>query len=420
MRPQAFLFLGDYYGTLASTRCLGERGVPILLADERRLVRATGSRYIEKRLLCPPVSDADAFIRWLLAQREAYPGAVLFPASDELVFLFAKHQDELKKGFRLFMPSMDSTFRILNKHRLYDACVAAGISFPKTWFPNGEAGLREILGEIDVEVILKPKSQSQLRTGTKAAEAPRGEELVRAFADFVRDNPYGPELVAHDAEVVWPMLQEYHRHAAFQIYSLAGFADAGGRPPIVRASRKVLQRPRKLGVGLCFEGTTVNPELVHKIGVLCKNLDYAGIFEIEFIEHGGENLLIDFNPRPYGQMAFEVARDAPLPWLHYLAAIGDDAEYAKAYDRALAWEPRGEHAFTHRLILGAVDGAQRVTALTGGPAKEDWRGWMRRHGPNLADAVRRPKDPGPVLTDGLVHLLEFVRHPRSWLRSLAR
>jgi predicted ATP-grasp superfamily ATP-dependent carboligase len=416
----ALLFLGDYYGTLAAARCLGDRGIDVALADESPWARTRASKHVRSFHKAPPLHDATRFMDWLCAGPAALRGRVLFPASDELVFLFAKYQDALREHYALFMPPFETIYRILNKQRLYEACARTGVSFPRTWFPRGEAELRALLAEIQIEVIIKPKTQIQLRTGAKAAEIPRGGDLVASFTSFVKENPYGPELVTYDADVVWPMVQAYHRSAATSIYSLAGFVDGSGRPPLVRASRKVLQRPRKLGIGLCFEGTTVRPDLVDKVGALCKDLGYVGMFEIEFIEHEDDFLLIDFNPRGYSQMAFEVARGLPLPYLNYLGALGDEAGLADGHRLASAWSPRGKEAYCHELLLSFVIAGQSASAVLGRERSEHWDSWVRERRGQLTDAVRSPGDLGPVLLDAARHGRELLRHPRSFLRSFTR
>jgi hypothetical protein len=59
---------------------------------------------------------------------------------------------------------------------------------------------------------------------------------------------------------------------------------------------------------------------------------------LEFIRAGGKQLLIDFNPRFYSQMGFDIARGSPLPLLVYEAACGHEAQLAEVSREALAWK----------------------------------------------------------------------------------
>jgi D-aspartate ligase len=415
----ALLFLGDYYGTLASARCLGRRNIDVALVDVSRFSRAGVSRHVRTSVRSPETNGGSVFVRWLLSQRKVLGGRVLYPASDELVYLFAEHREELLESYKLYMPPFANIRAILNKQLLYQACGRAGVRHPKTWFPRNETELRAIESEIDVDVLLKPKTQVQFRSGQKGAEVPRGGDLGRAFRAFVQANPYGSEIVSHDPEVAAPMVQAFYKEAVSGIYSLAGFSDGTGRPPLVRASRKVLQRPRRVGIGLCFEGADVRPEVVRHVGALCQELGYFGIFEIEFIEHEGEFLLIDFNPRGYSQMAFEDARSLPLPYLHYLGAVGDSARLAEEWDKAASWQPTGEHAYCNDALLGLVRAGQAVSRVLGRES-EHWGRWTRRYSSRLTRAVAAEDDALPRFMDAVKHADELFRHPRSFSRSLMR
>jgi predicted ATP-grasp superfamily ATP-dependent carboligase len=419
--PAALLFLGDHYGTLATARCLASHGVDVHIADASHWSRTAASRAVTARHVSPSIDEVPIFLDWLRSFGRAHPGTVLYPANDGLAFVFAQHKAELSEHFRLYLPDFDTIFRILNKQRLHEACERVGIDIPRTFYPRGEDELRALLDELDDRpYLLKPKTQIQLASGIKAAELTRGEDAIASFSSFVRDNPYGRELLAHDAEIRWPMVQEFLPNAAAGIYSLAGFIDREHDVPLARASKKILQRPRKLGIGLCFEAAPVSEEIARSVGALCRELGYYGPFELEFVAHEGRLLLIDFNPRIYSQLAFEIARALPTPWLQYLAATDRASELAVEWGAAAAWSAEREWVYTHETLLSLVVGTQLVERATKRLDDEDWSGWVSRHRGHLVDAVRDGDDLGPVFVDAVQHVKHFVRHPRSFLRSFAR
>lgn len=414
----SLLFLGDYFGTLAAARCLGRRGIDVALADGGWLSRTAASRYVRTRLRAPDCLDGAAFVEWLRAERSLH-GRVLFPTSDDLAYVFARHRDVLSEHYRLYVPDHQRITRILNKKLLYETCRCVGIDYPTTWFPRCEEEVKRIAAKLDIDVLLKPKTQVQFASGQKGLEIPKGNNLLSGFRGFRESFLHGDEIRRQDPDIAMPMIQAFLDEAVSGIYSITGFADGTGRPPLVRAARKVLQRPRRLGVGLCFESATVQPALVERIGALCQELGYFGVFEIEFIEHEGAFLLIDFNPRGYGQMAFEEARGLPLPYLYYLSASGDHDRLTREWTQAAAWQPRGQYAFCHTRLLRLVRTAQSITRVVG-HAPEPWDDWLDRHASNLIDAVESVDDSRPTWADALSHIGTFVRHPRSFLRSLAR
>ena len=237
-RAGALLFLGDYGGTLAAARCLGRRGIDVALADSARFSRTAASRFVSHRLASPAPDDGPALVRWLLdAPDPALDGRVLFPASDDLVFLFAQHREALANRYRLLTPSLDGAAAILDKRRLYEVCGRIGVRYPQTWFPEDDAHLGRLLPEIDCAVVVKPKTQVQLGSGLKGAEVRRGGDLIAAFRTFVAANPYGAALLAYDPLLAMPMVQAFHEEAISGIVSVAGFADGSGAVPPVRVAR---------------------------------------------------------------------------------------------------------------------------------------------------------------------------------------
>ncbi len=416
-RPPALVFLGDYYGTLATARTLGRRGIDVVLAESasHRLVRAQGSRYVKRRVTCPDIADVPAFVRWLTDFGRREPGHVLYAASDELVWIFAKYREQLAPYFKLTSPDLATTLRLLDKHKLHDACEAAGMSTPRTWYPQGEDEARALAPELPRPVLLKPRMQVQLASGSKGGKVDAGDDFVAKYTDYVRDNSFGAALVADDPDVVWPMVQEFLEAATHDIYSLSGFAD--GDRFVVRAAVKILQRPRKLGIGLCFESAPVDPRIAESLQRLCRQVGYRGVFEVEFVER---KMLIDFNPRPYSQMAFESARGMPLPWLSYLLATGDEATLDSEIVRANAWSDPRSYVYAHGFLLGLVSTGQMLARTLRGAPDEHWPRWKHEHRGRYTDAVQDRDDPWPALIDVAEHARNFVKHPRSFLRSLSR
>jgi D-aspartate ligase len=416
--PPALVFLGHYYGTLATARCLGEHGVTVALADARRWQRAAGSRHVGERIACPPAADVDGFLGWLEGFGRERPGHVLFPASDELAWLFAVHADVLAKSFICYGPPRESITSILDKWRLTEACRKVGVDTPETYCPQDSAEIDALASTLTIPVMIKPRSQVLLASGSKGTKVDDPRTLAKAYRDYLSENPPADALSKRDPSLGRPIVQEYRPEAAQGIYNLAGFIDRSGENVVVRASRKILQRPRRLGIGLCFEAAELDPVLADRVMRLCRELGYFGIFEIEMIESDGRFLLIDFNPRPYSQMAFEIARGVPLPYLAYLDATGQKEALASAVLEAQREPSAAATAYAHTLLLSLVIAGQTLGRPFGGASPEPWPRWLKQN--RLSDAVFDARDPLPVLLDAAAHLEQFARHPRSFVRSLIR
>src|SRR5262249_24663873 len=154
-----------------------------------------------------------------------------------------------------------------------------------------------------------------------------------------------------------------------------------------RASRKILQRPAGVGVGVCFEGATVDAELVVKLVALARHVGFFGAFEAEFVGDGVHKL-IDFNPRYYGQMGFDIARGAPLPCMLHVGALGEAASIlAKATDAMGEGAPRVYEDFmTLRLMLAS----RRIAGTLPAERQAKWKLWRETHDGLAMDATLAP------------------------------
>jgi predicted ATP-grasp superfamily ATP-dependent carboligase len=350
---------------------------------------------------------------WLLELGRREPGQVLLATSDDLAWLFARERGALARHYRLDVPRLETVYQLLNKWRLRQACAAVGIAVPETWLPSDGADLDRIGREARFPLVIKPQTQVLLSPHLKGQVVRTRHELRSQYDRFCSGAHHHPMLIAQDPAISRPMLQGFAEEAASGIYNLSGFVDVGGNV-VALASRKILQRPRLTGVGLCFEEAEVVPEIAEKLAVLCTTLGYHGVFEAEFIRSGGRHLLIDFNPRFFGQMAFDVARGLDLPLLAYLAAVGD----GEALGAAIEGGRRAGRTRERRVFCNAfqLELFLQMLRLAGRMSRQDarqWRSWRAENRARVTDPVFSEGDWGPGVVDALSSLVHLARHPRS-------
>jgi predicted ATP-grasp superfamily ATP-dependent carboligase len=420
-RVPTLLCNGTFYGTLAAARALGGEGIPVTVADPSPTAPALWSRHVTRRLRCPPLEDVERFSEWLRRFAEREPRHVLYATSDELSFTLALHREALSERFALYQPDVDVIMRVLDKGLLGEHARAAGLDVPDTWLPQNEADVTRAAREADGPLMVKPRTQVAFGVHSKGMLAPRGVDGLRAaYARFTSgEHVHDGDFARRFPEATRPMLQRYYPEAADGIYSLAGFRDHTGAHFVALGARKILQRPRRLGVGLCFEAAPVDPQLAAGVARLCERVGYYGVFETEFIQVGGRSLLIDMNPRFYGQLAFEVARGLPLPQLAYAAALGDDDEVARLVAQVPPPGAGTDLAYCNRFGLGVQLGAQR---LFGSAARGDaahWSSWLDAHEGRLVDAVADPTDAKPYAIAIAGQIYSHLRHPGVFIRHIA-
>lgn len=426
-QPPVLLCDGRYYGTLAAARTLGREGIRVLVADSSRLAPTLWSRHVSKSLRCPPAGDTDRFIEWARATGRANNRPVIYGTSDDVLLVLALHRAQLEESFRFYQPDLASLVVLLDKSSLMDHARAAGLDVPETWLPKSDAEAEQVIRDQEGLLLIKPRTQCLLRAHVKGAIVRGGRRVeahdgrgdsAHAYANFRRANIFAPEVAARFPDWTWPMIQRYHPEAIERVYSLAGFRDRSGRHVIMRAEEKVLQQPRQLGTGLCFEAAAVDANLAAGVRRLLENIGYFGVFEAEFIRLGDRALLIDLNGRLYNQLAFDIARGIPLPKLFYEGALGHDETVAAMISKIPAEDPAGPRAFCNRSELAVLVGFRR---LLGKMSKEDlarWKVWQTADTSEVIDAIDDREDPQPRIAGIVQQLYSSMRHPRGFIRSV--
>jgi D-aspartate ligase len=398
-KPPILLTMPNYGGTLAAARCLGERGIPVAVAGDEFLAPARWSRHTRRWLKCPPVGEADAFLDWLLDFGRREPGHVLYPTSDDTAFLFAGNAAALTKHFRMYQPGVDVLVRLLDKKLLWGACREAGLDTVPTWFPEGENELEIVAREASFPVLIKARTQVRRAWQNKGIVVRSGDELLPSYRAFVAGDRYLDGLEPHFRGVTRPTVQQFCAEAASAVHSVTGFIDRTGERFAARASSKVLQRTRPVGLGLCFEAVPLDPALAQAVQRLCRRVGYFGVFEVEFLCQGDKRMAIDFNPRFYGQMGFDARRGLPLPWFAWLAAAGREDELGTAVDAAAVAPDGPASIYCHRLIFELLLLAEGLAGRMPADERRRWKQWYADHRAGAVDASADRRDWLP----GLVH-----------------
>jgi len=416
------LTMPAYGGTLAAARCLGRRGIPVTMAGDGALVPARWSRHVTRWVRCPPIGEVDRFVEWLFDFGAREPGHVLYPTSDDLAWLIADRARDLGRFYRLYPPGAETVLRLLDKRTLHEACAQAGIDTVTTAFPASVEEARIASDELGFPLLLKPRTQILSLTRAKGMFVEAPANLPHAYTRFLAHNRYASDLARVLPDAHLPMLQAFRPQANDGIYSIAGFVGRRADDVVARASRKILQRPRRLGVGVCFEEAALDGATLDGLVRLCREVGYSGVFEAEYVPEGGRLELIDFNPRFYGQMGFEIARDMPLAYLSWLGALGQEEALGRAMQEARQWTEGRGYVYSDRLVLGLTLFAQRLSGRMPAAEARRWRQWQKDHRRRglMIEATGWPGDRLPGLAS-VAHEIQFaVRHPRAFMRTVAR
>ncbi|MGA9859310.1 MAG: hypothetical protein WBQ18_15705, partial [Solirubrobacteraceae bacterium] len=414
-RP-ALLLDASWYGTLAAARDLGRHGVPVIVGYDQRAAPTRFSRYATATVPCPPTADAEGLLAWLRGFGRRTPGCALYATSDDVAFLIAAHRESLSEHFHLYCPSLPSLLGVLDKGRLSALAEQAGLDAPRVWAPAGEPELTAMAGEIPMPVLIKPRAQMLARVWTKGIRVTRREDLLPAWRQARAAVDFHPHVLAVAPEVDAPLIQALH-DASERIYTVDGFAGADGEILGALACVKTLQLPRRSGPGICFEAAELDPVIREGLERICRATGFHGVFDAEFMLEGSRRLLIDFNPRFYNHMAFEIDRGLPLAWYAYLAATGQEERLRAVAAAARPQSPAESGVYSHRLLMRVMLAAQLRGRGMSRAERSRWRAWLHEHRHAITDPAAASGDIGPAIAD-LAHV--FDKHVLRLLRQRSR
>ncbi len=378
-RPAVAIF-DDYWATtLAFARSLGEKGVPLHFYGSGA---GRWSRYRTRHSRCPPLEDADAFLRWLRSRVRSGEITHVAPTTDLIAFYVSVLRDEFSPAVRRAIAPLNEIENCLIKSRFRDLSAIEGQPPLVTLTPKDLAEALSAAASLGYPVMLKPKSHLVVGFAERGQLVRDARELERHFRpyDIV---PGQQQLAELYPELRWPLLQRYLPSAHGGVYSVSGIKDADGGVVTARVSYKLAQWPLHTGVSTVQVGCDDPRVLRAGLQVLDQVLS-RGIFEVELIADGANLHAIDLNPRAFGFVELDMARGSGLPWLWYcmtqerLTPLGERARNLVT----------AHHAFLP--FLG-----------------------VRMHTRSSVPLLGHWSDPLPKI----IGHLRTMRHPRSLLRS---
>jgi hypothetical protein len=80
----------------------------------------------------------------------------------------------------------------------------------------------------------------------------------------------------------------------------------------------------------------------------------------------------------------------------------------------------GRHAYVHPLPAASMLAFQGLAGKISREERVRWRRWMAEHSGHVTDPSSAPGDGLPRLVDFAFHAMNFLRHPRSFIRDFWR
>ncbi len=318
------LITGGDFQALAVLRTLAKKNVPVILVDKEHCI-GKYSRYRKKFFRSPSPSIEEHYIDFLinLAKKEKIHGWVIFPNSDEAVYVLSKHKDILEEFYRIPTPGWEIIQNLYIKENTYKIAEKHHIPIPKTYYPKSYDELTTL--DLQYPVIIKPSIRDKFynKVKTKAFLINNMKQLEKTYRRVCS--------IIDPSEV---LIQEFIPGGPKQLFSFCPFFKNREVVSSVMA-RRSRQHPMDFGHATTFAELIDIPEL-HRIAEKFLSLiDFYGIAEVEFMKDSisGKYKLIEVNPRIWGWHSLAIAAGVDLPYILYQDMIGEKIEVQNTFKK---------------------------------------------------------------------------------------
>jgi predicted ATP-grasp superfamily ATP-dependent carboligase len=378
---------GDHAASLAALRALRSAGYEPWVTASGRKAYGARSRAAAGTIYVPGShADPAAFVEAVndAVQRIGF-GAIVVGTERDLVALARGR--ELLGSLAASVPELASVLRVTHKGVVHELAGRVGLRTPAT-IAVDRGAIREANG-LPAPLMVKPL-RSELYASGRLVHC--DSRRIRSTLELNASSPTPPG----DQWLIQAWIKG-------RLGAICGVAWKG---KLVCAVHQVADRIWPWDAGRSAYAHTVgaNQALERGVDRLLGELDWSGIFQVQFIHEGDDSYLIDFNPRLYGSLALATAAGANLPaiWVALLSGCEVDSVSYRVGVRYRAAE------LDLRALMHVIRSGRPVAGLLG---------LLPR--PRTAHAVISLADPLPALTS-LGKLRRHVADHRSGLRAATR
>ena len=308
---------GGDFQALGAMRTLAKKDIPIILLDSDFCI-SRFSKYKKKYYKSPHSSEKENYCNFLIniAKKEKIKNWVIFPNSDETVYILSKYKDILKEFFKIPTPGWEVIQNVYIKKNTYQIAEKNNIPIPKTYYPEN---LEELLGlDLTYPLVVKPSIRDNFynKIKVKAYRINDREELIKKYNLMC-------SVVDH-SEV---LIQELIPGGPDNLYSFCPFFKNGKVITSIMA-RRARQHPMDFGHASTYAMLVDVPEMRMNAEKFLRLINYYGLAEVEFMQDPRDGIykLIEVNPRIWGWHSLAIGAGVDLPYILYQDMIGEKFE----------------------------------------------------------------------------------------------
>jgi predicted ATP-grasp superfamily ATP-dependent carboligase len=364
---------------LATTRCLGKRGIHVVVADETARTLAGSSKYCREAMVYPsPVTDPTGFIATLRREVKRRQITLLLPMTDVTTPLILECRDQFPEGTLPYVPH-ETYEQATDKWQLYQLAKRQDVPTPMTHYIRRAEDLETIAQNLRFPAVLKPyRSRIRVSDGCVSASVKYATSLdaIGRLMDqhpVFREHPF--------------LIQEQVMGEGAGLFALYD----QGRPVVFFAHRRLREKPPSGGVSVLSESVAVSPLLQGMAQRLLDALQWHGVAMVEFkVAPDGTPYLIEINARFWGSLQLAVEAGVDFPWLLYQMGTGRPVDAVDSYQVGVR----------NRWLLGDLDRLYLVWKNPSNALSSKWKNLVQFVTPferNVRYEVNRWDDFSPFI-----------------------
>jgi predicted ATP-grasp superfamily ATP-dependent carboligase len=310
--------------TLAATRSLGSKGIPVVVADETKDALAGSSKYSKDIFSYPsPYEFPEDFISTLRDEAIKRNIKLILPMTEITTHHLLKWRHRFEGFIIPFAPFQ--IFDLLNnKWKLFELARDLGLPTPLTYFINTSEDLSDIIPKLTFPIVIKPYRSRILfngkwtTTSVKYATSITHLKHIIAKTEYLNTHPF--------------LIQNYIQGEGQGIFTLY----KEGAPIVFFAHRRLREKPPSGGVSVLSESYQVDPGLQQITRKILDHVLWHGPAMVEFkVASDGSPYLIEINARFWGSLQLAIYAGVDFPLLVYNLAIGKSLDNINSYKIAI-------------------------------------------------------------------------------------
>jgi predicted ATP-grasp superfamily ATP-dependent carboligase len=280
--------VGDSCGALEATRELAKAGWTVGIGSESRIGWASASRWTSHwHNIPPPLGDPVAFIDEINRVAIAHDYGLVFGAGDAEVLALSASRDSLVPHFPY--TAHPFVLSVFDKLRLAEMTTNAGLRAPAT-YPADKAPL----SGSDFPMIVK--ARLHWSPGNRNQKTRVRTSVVYSHDEAVRQIQVMRSVGAE------PLLQEF---IPGHVETFVAVTAGTGRILSQHLQRTTREQSSESGISARATSVPIPGDFAGKVQDLLTSINWFGLASIQFIQpESGAPVLIDFNGRMYGSLAF--------------------------------------------------------------------------------------------------------------------